>query len=1158
MAEADGDLLSIRRRIPRILFFYLASRGKLLGRDSLLPIFWEDDPETTARSRLREALSRLRSELIDSELLIGNNDLVGLDFNRIYVDQLDFQAVVQEVGQLPWKIPNQSALPAETYQRMLYAVNMWNGVRFMSGADLPNSAALETWVQQMDLTLCHQRRRFLDRLAYHAEAVGNIESALDYIQTALQGDETNEDLHQRYLTLLLESGQRSEARAYAENLEVLFTKEAIRPLNPELSLLCKKALAAPVPSLRQPEPDWRLRTSLRVPFVGRKPALDDLKQRLALGGGVFVLGESGQGKTRLLQEFSKRIAPQRRVLLAPCRAHEKALPFQPIIEMLRAQVKPQEWLNLPSAWLSRLTLILPELIRNRPGLDRLPPVDEHNQARSQLMEAVRQLLLRMAQNNPLVLFVDDAQWADEATLNTLAYLVEREPFLRQGLLVIAARFEETNLDLGNLLVSLRQSSQFKTIELTKLDQEEIAQISLHVLGYSPTPQFVKQLARETGGNPFFVLESLRTILDGQIQPQRVLTSSFPLTENLQALLQSRLGKLSHTARSVVELGAVLDQEFDLDLLSYILDTSKPEIAQAFLELQRRQLIEPTSGSPKELNYRFIHDMFREALLGELDPIRLRNLHKRIAETLEETMGPRIEEQAAILANHFHGAGNYPKAYHYWVMAGQRAKHLYSSKDAFQLFEEAEGLISRAEPYLSDEEILLLYIDWTELAFDLDNSEEIQRHNSRLLELGRERQSPLLIGAAMDGLSDACFSADRFEEGLNYANLAIAYLEKSDYLPKLMTAYIHRGVFLYMLGRVKESLEPFQQALVLGEKKEERRIVHARANAYYQIAFVSALTGKPEDGRDYAILSLEEASRLGDFHLQALAFLALSLSRYFNGEPTQARVDNQQGIEFAKRANASRTLGYLFAIRAMIELELGNLQSALTHGQQAISLGESNLHVDIVSMGNRMLGDLYMRIAQPEEALTFYQIGYETNVEGFWTFDNMFRVGYALTRVGKYKEGLDLLYQALALTLDSGLDSVHLLILYALASVYAHLKEWKEVEKILDSLLEDTRAHFLGFHRVAAELLFGIKIAAEGDLERALEVHRKTALSAAERSMTLFEIQALTFILQTEEQLGRSDPKASARRGKLLDQIERTIEDEQLLDAFYEFKSNLLP
>ncbi len=1154
MAKAGGELLSIHRRIPRVLFFYLASQGKLIGRDSLLPIFWEDEPESTARSRLREALSRLRSELIDVEMLISNNDLIGLDFNRIYVDQLDFQTAVEEIGQLPWKIANQSPLPEKTYHRMLHAVDLWRGTSFMSGADLPDSAELETWIQQTDLNLSHHRQSYLDRLAHHARAVGDVDGALDFLHRAVQGDEINEDLHERCLRLLLKIGRRSEAHAYAEYVEELFQQEYIPPLSPALGVLCKKARAALVTPLRQLKPDWRLRTSIKVPFVGRKAALNALHQSLVDGGGVFVSGESGQGKTRLLKEFSQSIAPQRRILLAPCRAHEKGLPFQPIIELLRTQVNPQEWLHLPGAWASWLILILPELVNKRPGLERPPTGNEHNQARGHLMEAIRQLLLRISQNDPVVLFIDDAQWADEATLTTMAYLAEREPFQEQSLLVIAARIEETNLDLNNLLVSLKQSPRFKTLPLSRLNQDEIAEISQHVLGYSPTPQFLQQLARETGGNPFFVLEGLRTILDGQVHPQRVLSSSFPLTENLQTLLHSRLGQLSQTARSVVDMGAALGQEFNLDTISYILQMSAPEIGQAFEELLHRRLIEPSSSSPDELNYHFIHEMFREALLGELDSIRIRSLHKRIAEALEEIMSLRVEEKAAILADHFQTAGNYAKAFNYWVLAGQRAKRLYSFKEAFQHFRTAESLIPKAEPHLSDEEILQLYIDWTELAFEIDNSEEIRRMNTLLLKLGRERQSPLLIGAAMDGLSDACMSADQFEEGLKHANLAIAYLEKSDYFPKLMTANIHRGVFLYMLGRVKESIEPFQKALSLGVDLEDPRIVRARANAFYQLSFVSALTGWPEKGQENAIRSLDSASRLGHFHLQATAFLALSLSRYFIGDPVQARVDIYQGIESAHRAQAPRTLGFLHATRAMIELELGELQAAKVHGAKAVSLGEEHHHVESIAMGNRVLGDLYMRLDRPEEALAYYRIGYETETTGFWTFDNMFRVGFALTRIGKTKEGIDLLYQALAMTLDSGLDSAYSLIQYALASVYASQNEWVEVGKLLDSLLADTEARCLGFQKIATDLLLGAKLSAEGEFESALKVFQKAVHGAAERSMVLFEVQALTMVIKTEEKIGSASIDAIKRREILLDQIDHGIADEELLQKFREFRS----
>ena len=113
------QLLSINRRIPRTLLFYLASRGNNIGREKLLTLFWEDAPESVSRRRLREALSRIRSGLPDSSILTTQADLVGLDYDKIDVDQLQFLNLVDLIGNEPWNTPLDKPLPDGIFQSLV-------------------------------------------------------------------------------------------------------------------------------------------------------------------------------------------------------------------------------------------------------------------------------------------------------------------------------------------------------------------------------------------------------------------------------------------------------------------------------------------------------------------------------------------------------------------------------------------------------------------------------------------------------------------------------------------------------------------------------------------------------------------------------------------------------------------------------------------------------------------------------------------------------------------------------------------------------------------------------------------------------------------------------------------------------------------------------
>jgi len=182
----DDKLLPIQRRIPRALLFYLASCGGMVGRNELLLLFWEEVPESEARLRLSEALSRLRQTLLIPDILITQGDLVGLDFSKVYVDQQHFQSLVTQVGRTPWLIPISDPLPEVIYQKLNSVAHLWRGLFFLAGADFPSTSGLDRWLSQTSNHLEVQRGQILARLAQHAEASVEFEVALQLTNLFLQ------------------------------------------------------------------------------------------------------------------------------------------------------------------------------------------------------------------------------------------------------------------------------------------------------------------------------------------------------------------------------------------------------------------------------------------------------------------------------------------------------------------------------------------------------------------------------------------------------------------------------------------------------------------------------------------------------------------------------------------------------------------------------------------------------------------------------------------------------------------------------------------------------------------------------------------------------------------------------------------------------------
>ena len=238
------------------------------------------------------------------------------------------------------------------------------------------------------------------------------------------------------------------------------------------------------------------------------------------------------------------------------------------------------------------------------------------------------------------------------------------------------------------------------------------------------------------------------------------------------MIQNRIDRLSPLARETSEFAAVIGSEFDPQLISLASQQNLSIIARGIEELKQRHLIETTNRPTKNFGFRFIHEKIRETIILETNPVRFRFLHEQITHALESRVDSQPQSQAAILAQHYESAGKISKAIKYWLEAGQWARQLYSTAEAHQLFSHAEQLIPQSNANLADELIHDLYAEWTEMAFELQNVGSIRDQNNNLLKIGRDRNSPLLIGSALDGLSDSCMAENKFEEGLALTNEAL--------------------------------------------------------------------------------------------------------------------------------------------------------------------------------------------------------------------------------------------------------------------------------------------------------------------------------------------------------------------------------------------------
>ena len=1067
----EGELLPIQRRYPRALLLYLASQGAMVGREELLTVFWEDLNEKTARLRLRETLNKLRASLPGQSMLISQKDLVGLDFQRVWVDQLEFENLCDYPWSIAQQIPAQEPLPENIYNRLNEAVKLWRGPRFLAGSNLPSTNQLDEWLSRNSHRTEHKRGRILERLSEHAFVVGNYEESLRLARLAIENDELSESLHERILRVLIRMDRRNEAREHFKYLMDVNRRELNQPPSPRLFSLyhLTRSPITTVPYL--PDQLLSVKTSLDAPFVGRKDHLEQLKEAYQKGGAVVILGESGLGKTRLVNEFLAQLETKPRLMLASCRPEETNLPFQPIIDIFRNSILPEEWINFPITWINNLLPLIPDLVDLRPEAGVVVELVP-GQARSYLFEAIRNITAQIASQERLMICLDDVQWADEATLSGIAYLLERPPFLKDAVLILSARVESNCPHLDRLLRSLDENRKGTNINLSRLNPGEIIELVQSVMKITPSAEFADQLAAETGGNPFFILEAMRAWIERGSTVEITTAKRLPLARSVYLLISNRLNSLGALARSVLEVAAVAGSEFRPELVARAGEFSASELFQALIELEQRQLVESLPAQDGNLYYRFIHDKIREALLLDINPVKLRWLHSQVGRALEVYVQQDLSSQAAVLALHFESAGEWGRAFDYWVKAGQHARQLLSIEEALRSFRKAEELIQQASSQLSDEQIHHLYYEWNELSFDVHDMESLQYQNKLLQKIGEERQSPLLVGTAFLGLGNACMGIDQFEQGINYITQAIQLLDKTNHLSQRVQAYVDRGVMLYMQSRWKRSLKDFERSLEIGKHLDEPQMVKGRANAHYNIAVIMNLKGRPLVARHHALKAIGDSLGQVRTFRHVPGYSALALAQVFLGEYSQANQSIDTGIQLAEKTYSWRMLGYLLGNRALYERNIGKLGSSLESARKMVELGQRFGHNDIIALGQRLLGDISFFLYEFEEAHAHYQRGLEIGQDSFLAPDILFRLGHVLYLLGERVRGKTYLHQALTISKENGLGLFYILAQSSLARIYTIEGKWDKAYSLAVKLENETRRRSLQSLNLCAIHLLG--------------------------------------------------------------------------------------
>ncbi|HET6547904.1 MAG TPA: AAA family ATPase, partial [Solirubrobacter sp.] len=689
-------------RQGRLLFAYLVvNRNRGCPRDELIDALWPEGPPAAADSALSALLSKLRRAL-------GEGVLTGRGELRLSLEgevRVDIEASAAAIGAAEAAMEAGDHAAAAERAREALATDLQTFLPDAEGG----------WAADQRRDLETIRLRALETLAEAGLRQGGRElgAAEQAARAAIAAAPFRESSHRLLMEIHEAAGNPAEAlRAFEELRSLLREELGTTPGQAAMAVFERVLRGEPPPVHRAAKPppatEWKpaswpppLAAAVdKHVLVGRSVELAYLERcwREATDGQralVLLAGDAGIGKTRLAAEVAERAHEDGAVVLYGRFDEETLTPYQPTVEMLRGWSAGAPLDSLrdrlgPRA--SELGILLPEF--------GPPPADhqalgaltgpEADAQRFRFFDAVAALLGEIGADAPVVLVFDDLQWADRPTLQLLRHLV-RAPAPRRALFLGTYRESEISdrHPLHELIGDLRREGTLRRLELGGLAELEVGELVAELASAPASSSFVRALAGETEGNPFFIEEVVRHIRDtsGALSEEVTLEEA-GVPDGVREVTARRLRRLSEPTRGVLLVASVIGREFDYDLLATVVAVGDDELVEALEEGVEARVLREAGHVGR---YAFTHALVRATLYDSISQLRRARLHGRVGETLVRLRGGDLDPHLAMLAHHFAQAAPVERpdrAIDFALAAARRADRMLAWEEAAQHYRAA--------------------------------------------------------------------------------------------------------------------------------------------------------------------------------------------------------------------------------------------------------------------------------------------------------------------------------------------------------------------------------------------------------------------------------------------------------------------------------------
>src|SRR5215216_1840684 len=779
-------------------------------------------------------------------------------------------------------------------------------------------------------------------------------------------------------------------------------------------------------------------------LIGRENDLQRLHLLMSQsqeGNGQIALisGEAGIGKSRLVREVKGRASEGTLILEGQCFQTDSALPYSPLLDLFRdyfATHGEEEIAQVLAASGSQLVHLFPELTMYVPHLTPSAELDAKQEKR-RLFQTFVQMITRLAQQ-PLILVIEDLHWSDSTSLEFLLLLARRissQPIL----LLITYRPDETTPELTHFLAELdreRLGTEFALQHMSPLEVDAMLRTILNVDSPIST-EFLDTIFPLTEGNPFFIEEILKALItsgdifyvDGTWDRKEIDQLRIPRT--IQDAVQRRTRQLDERTLQALTLASVMGRRFDFRLLQELLEVDEADLMAMLKQLIAAQLVVEESAD----HFVFRHALTREAIYTTLLLRERQALHRQIGEATERMYAVTMDPHLADLSYHYYTAGDWEKALHYSQQAGERARRLYSQREAIVYYSralvaarhlsrvvETELLSARGHAYRILGDFRSALDDFEQerkIAQEQGNGKAEWRSLNDLgtfwtgrnyqrtgeffrqaEELARKLNEPKLIAVSLNNVGNWFFVTGQTAQALKCHRQALEFFEGQQDEHSMAQTHSHLGMANLHHGDQIAAYEEYRHAIQIFRKLDDKHelipaLIGACHTSYDETDFIPPQS--PMQSQQMAFEALELARQVGWASLEAFAEwdIALGLAQcgLFGDALVHANAMFRIAMEIEdpqRIAGAYYALGYSYLLMLQASLAIQNLEAGLAVAKEFGSswmIGNTTTELAIAYILNDQLG----RARTLLDSVPLHETGTHTRAERrmLWAKGNLY-------------------------------------------------------------------------------------------------------------------------------------------------------------------------